>query len=149
MKKIVITRQDLEEINRRFAAICPLLEFKHRLNRGGKVLFRDCENIFHTMEDLSVHIAQISHISHATIWHWYSKFQRDGFHGLHICERSDKGYPRFFMNHIRSAALVKVLSRGGLSAQSIHNQLISSGEEAPSYDTTRTFVRLLRASSNS
>jgi hypothetical protein len=123
-----------------------MLEFDRLLNAGNKPEWKDGSATIATMEQLSQHLALLNGVSHSTIWKWYSRFKRQGFSGLHRPQRADKGRSLFFVRHFRSAAFVIELSvKSGRSAFSIHNELLRSGEDAPSYNTTREFVKSLRS----
>jgi len=144
-KVVIITQATIAADIARFESILPMLEFSSQLAAGKSPHWKDGAKMFSTMEQLSQHLAGLNNVSRGTIWTWYRRFLRDGYSGLRRTSRVDQGRSRFFDLHLRSAALVIEMStQRRRSAFSIHNGLLRSGENAPSYNTTREFVNSLR-----
>ena len=140
-----ITQQTIAGAIRKFIIICPMLDFATHLDLGNKPRWCDNGKEFTTLDGLSWHIVRMNHISHGTLWHWYSRFKREGYSGLCGKPRGDKGTSRFFRKHPGSAAFVIRLSiRKGFSALAIHKELLQSCEDAPSLETTRAYVNSIR-----
>ena len=143
--KIIITQATIAPALARFVSILPMLELASQLAAGKSPRWKDGAKIFSTMEQLSRHLAMLNGVSRSTIWMWYRRFLREGYLGLRRSSRADQGRSRFFALHFRSAELVIEMStQQRRSAFSIHNELLRSGEDAPSYNTTREFVNSLR-----